>query len=74
MNEGNLKNSDCFGDVLRKVQGSLDASVCLKITTSMYRDYCYSIVAVGRKDISICQNIQSSPVKEACLRLEYYKK
>lgn len=74
MNEGNLKWVDCFGDVLSNIRGSLDVSVCLKIDTQSYRDYCYNIVAVGRRDASLCQNIQSSAVKEACLDLEYYGK
>lgn len=75
MNDGNVKWIDCLEDFMwKQVAVSLDASACLKLSTIEYRDTCYNIVAVGRKDTSICQSVQDSAKKDTCLKLEYYTK
>jgi hypothetical protein len=72
--DNNMKDSSCFGDVFQQVRSSLDVSVCSKINTQIYKDYCYNIIAVGKSDTSFCQNIQDSTVKSFCLELKYPSK
>ncbi len=59
----------CYLEVIESAKSKKDASICKDIKIDIFKDGCYSEIAIEKKDISICKNIQSSEIKSGCYNI-----
>ena len=70
-----IKEGDCYFEIFEEYvtdkfngkytkQDITDITICYKIQDELVKSYCYMAVAVGRRDTSVCDQIEDQPLRD----------